>query len=404
MPEETAPHPRSADQKVVVVGAGLAAVRIAEELRSRGHRGEIVLIGNERHAPYDRPPLSKQMLRGEREIVFLRDEYESLNVTVRTGTTAVALDTGDKAIALSTGEELEYDVLVIATGASPRRLPGFENHPALRYLRTADDCLELRDALAASRRLVVIGGGFIGCAVAASARSLGRNVTILEALAHPLAKVLGPQLAALVQQIHTDEGVHVRTGVTVEDIDESQAFSHLRLSDGSTVDADLIVVGIGVAPDTDWLAGSGLDVDNGIVCDEFCRTSAQDVWAVGDVARWKNLSTRALHRVEHWTNASEMAAAAAENVVAGLVHPFAPIPYVWSDQYDLKIQSVGFFAPTDDVTVLRVGKRERTLGIYARNGVLTGAVGFSAAPQVMTISRLLAEGVSAQEAIAAVSV
>lgn len=401
-------RPQTLQKEIVVVGAGLAGLRTVEGLRLAGHTGRITLVGDEQRRPYDRPPLSKQNLRGERDIIALRDDdYSALDVALMLGTAATALDPVAKQLTLADGRRLDYDVLVIATGAAPRPLPGFADHPAVHYLRTAEDSLRLRDALTPAHHVAVVGGGFIGCEVAASARALGKQVTMVELLDRPLVRVLGDRVAALVQAMHTEHGVVVRTNVQVEQVetapDRPGAVTGLVLSDGSRVDADVLLAGLGVAPVTGWLDGSGLTVDNGIVCDEFCRTSAPDVYAVGDVARWQHLGTGDLRRVEHWTNAGEMANAVVHSILDETPEPFRPIPYVWSDQYDLKIQSVGFYDPGDDITLLAVGKKERTLAIYSRDAVLTGAVGFSAAPQVMTMRRLLAANASVQEAIAAVA-
>jgi len=387
-------------QHVVVVGAGLAGLRTVEGLRSAGHHGPITLIGAEERRPYDRPPLSKQVLRGERDLIPLRgDDYAPLNVDLRLGAAASSLDATRKVVVIAGGEEVAYDVLVIATGADPRPLPGFESDPAIHYLRTADDSFRLRDALGSARHLAVIGGGFIGCEVAASARALDKQVTIIEVLQRPLIRVLGDQVAAIVQQLHVEHGVAVRTGVTVDKIDAAG----VTLSDATHVDADAVLAGLGVNPATGWLDGSGVLVDNGVVCDEFCRTSVADVYAVGDVARWKHLGTGDLRRVEHWTNAAEMASAVVHDILEDDPEPFRPIPYVWSDQYDLKIQSVGLYAADDDVTLLTVGKKQRTLAIYGRGAVLTGVVGFSAPPQVMKIRQLMVGGASVQDAIKAVA-
>jgi 3-phenylpropionate/trans-cinnamate dioxygenase ferredoxin reductase subunit len=391
---------------VVVVGAGLAGLRTVEALRQQGHRGRITVIGEEREEPYDRPPLSKQVLRGERGLVPLRDaDYAELDIDLRLGVRAAGLDVEARQVLIDGGPPVGYDALVIATGATPRRLPRYENHPGVHVLRHARDALALRDALAGGRHLAVIGGGFIGCEVAASARALDKQVTLIEVLPHPLVRVLGEQVAVLVEQLHVEHGVTVRTSVQVQEILGNGAITGLRLSDDTVVDADLVLAGLGVEPNTAWLQGSGLEVDNGVVCDEFCATKASGVYAVGDVARWSHLGTADLRRVEHWTNAAEMAVAVATNLLrdSDSRQAFVPIPYVWSDQYDVKIQAVGFISADDDVTLTTVGANKRVLAIYGQDAKLTGAVGFSAAPQVMKIRRLLAEGGSVQDALAAVT-
>lgn len=396
----------SAVGDVVVVGAGLAGLRTVEELRAAGHTGSITLLGEESDAPYDRPPLSKQVLRGERDVVPLREDLDSLDADVRLGVTAVALDPERSAVRLESGADVRYDVAVIATGATPKALPGYENDPRIAYLRTASDSRRLHKALTGARHLVVVGGGFIGCEVAASARAMGVGVTIVEVLPRPLVRVLGERVAALVQEIHVSHGVDVRGGTRVTTIAGDGAIEGVTLEDGTEIDADVLLAGLGVAPVTGWLEGSGVAVGDGVLCDAFCATSVPGVYAVGDVARWQNASTGDARRVEHWTNAIEMAAVVARNIVgaSGEPTPFRTVPYVWSDQYDVKLQSVGFYAADDDVTIVQVGPKQRTLAVYGRDGALTGAVGFSAAPQVMKLRGLIAAGgARVEDALSAVS-
>jgi 3-phenylpropionate/trans-cinnamate dioxygenase ferredoxin reductase subunit len=361
------------------------------------------MVGAEHELPYDRPPLSKQVVRGEREVVLFRDEYESLEVDLRLGVAAKALDVEARVVTLEDSTTLTYDAVVVATGATPRLMPGTEDFANVHVLRTAAEARVLRDALRSARHLTVIGGGFIGCEVAASARQLDIDVTLVEVLQHPLVRVLGHSVASLVEQMHVDHGVDVHADTSVDAFVGDGRVTSIRLVDGAAFDTDVVLAGLGVTPDVAWLEGSGLELDNGVVCDRY-GAAGPDVWAVGDVARWHHVGTGAQHRLEHWTNAAEMAAAVARNVLAepDEREPYAPIAYVWSDQYDVKIQSVGFYRADDAVTLLTVGPKQRQLALYGRDGRLTGAVGFSAAKEIAAIRRLLGEGGSVEDALALV--
>jgi NADPH-dependent 2,4-dienoyl-CoA reductase/sulfur reductase-like enzyme len=307
--------------------------------------------------------------------VTLRME-EGLDVDLRLGVAATALDLASRALTLADGVELTFDGLVIATGASPRTLPGFED---AFVLRTLDDSRQLRAALQPGARVAVIGAGFIGSEVAATAVQLGCQATIVEVLPRPLARVFPEAIGDLLAGVHRDHGVELRLGETVGRED---------------LDADVVVVGIGVAPNTAWLEGSGLTIDNGVVCDERCLAVGSNgrVAAAGDVARWPNaLFDDALMRVEHWTNAAEQAEAAAHALV-GAGEPFAPVPYFWSDQYDVKIQFVGVAAPTDEFVVLDGALEDRKfVGGFGRDGRLVGALGFSMPRQLMKYRALVAD-------------
>ena len=253
---------------VVVVGAGLSGLRVVEGLRSLGYRGPVVLVGDEKHRPYDRPPLSKDVLRGERPVVELRapDAYEELGVELRLGVAATGLDLDARELHLADGGRLAYVALVIASGAVPRTLPSIGAIGGVHLLRTVDDSEALGAALRSAERFVVVGGGFIGCEVAASARTMGVEVTLVELLETPLARVLGPVLGAEIAQLHASHGVTLRCGVGVSGVVGEPSIERLLLSDGSEVDADLVLVGLGVVPATGWLGGSGLHVEDGVVC------------------------------------------------------------------------------------------------------------------------------------------
>jgi 3-phenylpropionate/trans-cinnamate dioxygenase ferredoxin reductase subunit len=358
--------------KVVVVGAGLAGLRVVEALRSQGADASVVLVGEELHEPYDRPPLSKHVLRGEREPMYLREEYASLGVDLRLGVTATGL-TGH-VLQTSAGDE-EFDQLVIATGAVPRRLPGAPGH----VLRTLDDSRALSPYLEPGRSLGVVGAGLIGCEVAASARTKGAEVHLVDVLDGPLIRVLGPVVAQRVADLHASHGVHLHLGTGVA----TAAPDRLELTDGTVLQVDAVLEAMGVTPATSWLEGSGIALQDGVVCDGTGR-AADGVWAVGDVARWAGV------RREHWTSAGEQAETVAAAILGEPVD-HDPLPYWWSDQYDVKLQGLGTVAADDDVEVVEVGPRSRPLAVYSRDGLLTGVVGFSAGAAVMKLRAQISE-------------
>jgi NADPH-dependent 2,4-dienoyl-CoA reductase/sulfur reductase-like enzyme len=391
---------------VAIVGTSLAGLRAAETFRREGYDGRIVAIGAEPHLPYDRPPLSKELLRGDwepDEIVLRKQGVDELDLDWRLDARAVSLDSAAREVELHDGERVAFDGLVIATGATPRRLP---NQPALAglfTLRTLDDALALREILEGRPKVVVIGAGFIGAEIAATCRARGLDVTVLEMLPQPMVRGLGPELGAVIAAVHRDHGVDLRTGVTVDAIvdDGAGQVRGVRLGDGSLVDADVVVVGVGVVPETDWLAGSGLAVENGVVCDATCA-AAEGIVAAGDVARWPNpLFDGALMRLEHWTNATEQGVHAARRLL-GHRDPFAPVPFVWSDQYDRKIQTVGVVSAEPDVDVhIAHGTLDdrQFVALFGRNGRLMGALGFNRARFVMQYRRIIAERGSWEDAL-----
>jgi NADPH-dependent 2,4-dienoyl-CoA reductase/sulfur reductase-like enzyme len=391
---------------VAVVGASLAGLRAVETLRQQGYEGRLVLVGAEPVLPYDRPPLSKQVLAGEWGVdrIVLRpdDDYASLDLDLRLGSRATALDLDTRAVVLDDGERIAFDGLVITTGAAPRRLPNPLDLEGLHVLRTLDDCIAIRAELDANPRVVVVGAGFIGSEVAATCRTRGLDVTLLEALPVPLAGALGGEIGAACAELHHDHGVDLRVGVAVSGFDGTTRVERVMLSDGTTVDADLVIVGVGVAPATEWLEDSGLLLDNGVVCDATCFTSAPGVVAAGDVARWHNPRFGIDMRVEHWTNATEQATAAAKALLAGAgAEVFAPIPYFWSDQYDVKIQFVGICGPNDEVRIVHGSVAERRfVALYGRAGRLVGALALSRPRLLMAYRRLIADGVSWEDALA----
>ena len=391
--------------RIVVVGAGLAALRTCEGLRREGHDGPVVVVGAEQHRPYSRPPLSKEVLRGDAppESTALRTdaEYAELDLDLRLGRRATALDLESRTVALDDGTTEPWDRLVIATGATPRRLPGTDELDGVHVLRTLDDALALRAAFAGGPRVAVVGGGFIGGEVAASARSLGLDVTLVEALPMPLARVLGAEMGAACARLHSDHGVDLRVGVGVAAVEGDGRVERLRLSDGTTVDADVVVVGIGVVPETGWLEGSGLEVRDGVVCDERCR-AAPDVYAVGDVARWFNPLFGESMRLEHWTNASEQATAVARAMLHADAAPFAPVPYFWSDQYDAKIQFLGMPCEGGEVRVVAGAVEDgKFVALYRDDGGtnLRGILGLRSNRGVMRLRPLVATPTPFDEAV-----
>jgi NADPH-dependent 2,4-dienoyl-CoA reductase/sulfur reductase-like enzyme len=396
---------------VVVVGASLAGLRATETLRRDGFDGRVVLVGAEPHLPYDRPPLSKQLLAGEwepPELALRRAPYDELEIELRLGVRATALDAAARELTLDGGERLAFDGALLATGAVPRTLPDMPDLDGIFVLRTIDDALKLRARLDEGPRVVVVGAGFIGSEVAATCRLRGLQVTVLEALPAPLVRGLGPVLGMVCGELHRDHGVDLRLGVGVAAIEGDGRVERVRLDDGTTVAADVVVVGVGVAPVTDWLEGSGLVLDNGIVCDETLL-AAPGIVAAGDVARWPNpLFDGEMMRLEHWTNAAEQGVAAARRLlfdfgplVDGTApEVYAPVPFVWSDQYDRKIQTVGHFRGDDEMEVVYGSLEERRfVAVFGRNGRLVGALGFSMPAKVMQYRKMIEERATFADAL-----
>jgi 3-phenylpropionate/trans-cinnamate dioxygenase ferredoxin reductase subunit len=326
------------------------------------------------------------VLRGERDDPWLRpaDEYDGLDVELRLGEQVLGLD-AEQRVLRTRDARLPYDVLVIATGASPRRVPGING----RVLRTLDDAAGLRGELGEGTRLAVIGAGLIGCEVAASARSMGAEVDLIDILPGPLIRVVGARVCGLVADLHRAHGVGLHLGTAATRVGTAATSGgagvcELALADGTVLAADVVLEAIGAVPETGWLEGSQLRLDDGVVCDADGRAT-EDIYAVGDVARWDG------RRSEHWTNAGWQA----DRVAAAILEqepPFAEPPYWWSDQYDIKLQGLGAPGPDDDVHLITWGPRARTVALYARDGRLTGVVGFSAASAVMRLRADIAAG------------
>jgi len=360
-------------RRVTIVGASLAGLRAAETLRRHGYDGALTLVGDERHRPYDRPPLSKQLLLGtwtpEQTFFRQKDGYDPLGLDMRLGVPAASLDLRARRVTLADGTWADYDRLIVATGARVRTLPAMAPRPGLLVLRTLDDALALREALTGAARVAVVGMGFIGLEVAAACRARGVRVTAIELLPVPLAPIVGPALGEMLLAMHGDHGVEVRTGVSVTGIYGEPRIAGVALSDGSRVDADVVVVGIGVIPNTEWLEGSGLTLDHGIICNGSGE-AAPGVYAAGDVARMANAWYGDAPRIEHWTNAVEQGVHVVEQMFggSGAAASFSSVPYFWSDQYDRKIQFVGRARPHDEVVVVDGSVAERRLTALYRRG------------------------------------
>ncbi|WP_458247926.1 NAD(P)/FAD-dependent oxidoreductase [Streptomyces sp. MAI_2237] len=367
---------------VAVVGASLAGLSAARSLRRQGYDGRLVVIGDETHRPYDRPPLSKEFLAGTlgEADLGLEAEGEDLGAEWLLGTRATALDRASQALRLADGREVRADGVVIATGATARTLPGSAGLAGVHTLRTLDDARALRAELARGGRLVVIGGGFVGAEVASTAYTLGLDVTVVEAAPTPLAGPLGEAMGAVVSGLHADHGVRLLCGVGVKGLSGEKRVDAVLLEDGRSVPADIVVVGVGARPCVEWLEGSGVALDNGVKCGADGRTSLAGVVAVGDCANWYDPRAGAHRRVEHWTGARERPDAAVTALLAGgAVEPGVPRPpYFWSDQYGVKIQFAGHAAGADSVTVEAGAVDDRdVLAVYRRAGEPVAVLGMN---------------------------
>jgi 3-phenylpropionate/trans-cinnamate dioxygenase ferredoxin reductase component len=384
------------DAPVVVIGASLAGLRAAEAMRGAGYDAEIVMVGAERYMPYTRPPLSKELLAGGREPAACTFDCESVEVTWRLGTAAARLDTAGKRVRLEHGDELPYSSLLLATGARARPWP--VTHEAaldgVFLLRDVDDALALRTAFAGGPRVAIIGAGFIGCEVAATARKLGLDVTLVEMAAQPMPS-LGPELGEHCAHLHREHGVDVRLGTGVKALRGEGRVEALHLSDDTEVPADVVLVALGAIPNTEWLRDSGLQLQPGVVCDAtLAAAGAEDAFCAGDIVAWPHpLADGETVRIEHWTVAAEQGTAAGRNLVVAPDErrPFTATPYFWSDQYDVKIQSVGFPARA---TRMRIAERaedgRRFVAVGDRDGSFVAAVGFNAARRMPLYRRELA--------------
>ncbi len=396
-------------EHVVIVGASLAGLQAAQTFRRADERLSVTLVGAEPHLPYDRPPLSKHYLAGEWDESKLRlraaADPDALGVTWRLGVAATGVSLENRTVTLADGSSVSYDGLVIATGASPRLIPGVELD-GVHVLRTLDDATALRaDFEAGPSRVVVIGCGFIGAEVAATARERGLEVSIVEAAATPLSRVLPAEAGEQIAELHRSHGVDVHLGTGASIVGSDGRVVGVDLDDGTRLDADVVVVGIGVAPSTDWLIGSGLIIDNGIVCDATCL-AAPGIVAAGDVARWPNQRFGAdeapLTRVEQWDNAVEQGGYVARRLMAWAsgddIEPYTPVPWFWSDQYDSKIQLAGI--PTGRSEIVQGSfEEQRVVQIFLDDDdLLVGALAWNRPRQAIQSRQLIGRGATADEA------
>jgi NADPH-dependent 2,4-dienoyl-CoA reductase/sulfur reductase-like enzyme len=398
--------PISLDGKVAIVGASLAGLRAAETLRREGFAGEITMIGEERWHPYDRPPLSKQVLNGTWPIekVDLADDEKlgGLGLNLMLGVRATRLDAEAKRLFLIDGDDFQYDGIVLATGCHLRRLPGTESMPGVFGLRTKDDAMILHQAMAdldPGSRVVLIGAGFIGQEVATAAVNAGHHVTILEGLARPLLPIVGEEVAGLLQGMVEASGATLRTGVKVTGIGapgNGAAGGWVNVEGGEDVPADLIVVGIGVIPTTEWLEDSGLHLENGIVTDRHLF-AGPGIVAAGDVARfhWHDAGHDELVRIEHWQMAVDHGVHAAKSLLAGSTNAevFSAVPYFWSDVWGKKIQVLGHPSANDEVEIVSAPDGEgRFIALYHQGDFFTAVLAVSKPRQLMAFRPLLAAG------------
>ncbi len=357
-------------RSVVVVGTSIAGVRAAQALRRNKFEGPITLVGAEDELPYDKPPLSKAVLAGstpaETARLLSAGDAAALDLTLRLGVAATGLDVAAGMLELADGSTLGYDDLIVATGARARPSP-WQPDSGVHVLRSLADCRALRADLARGGAVVVVGGGFIGAEVASTCRALGRPVTLVDPVPVPMARLVGSDVGQRMVELHHLHGSATRFGAGVEDITGGSGELIVHLTDGTALRCATVIVGIGSEPNDGWLSSSGLLVDDGVVCDEFGRTSAPSIYALGDVARWLHPRHHRHIRAEHWTNAVDQAACVANTITApDALRAHDPVEFVWSDQYDWRMQVVG--APgtaSRDVTIEAGGDTERFATLYA---------------------------------------
>jgi len=392
---------------VVIVGASLGGFRTAHALRRLRFDGRIILVGDEPHLPYDRPPLSKEVLTEEKgpDDTYFRaaDFFDEQGIELRLGSPAVGLDGEERTITLATGEQLGYEAAVVATGARPRRLPGTDGLPGVHVMRTLDDSASIRSALDRARHVVVVGAGFIGSEVAASARNRGAAVTVLEAAGQPLVAAVGAHVGLRCAALHDLYGTELRCGAGVEGIDRTPDGLAVRLAGGTAVGCDLVVVGIGVIPNVEWLEDSGIDTDRAVRCDRYMRTSLPGVYALGDLASWYNPRYGERMRVEHWTNTVQQSTTVARNIVASLSggDPVAydGIPYFWSDQYGHRLQLVGRASGDEPVFVHDPPDSPAMMALYRDGDRLGGAFAIDTVGPLMQMRSLLVRNAGFGEAL-----
>jgi 3-phenylpropionate/trans-cinnamate dioxygenase ferredoxin reductase subunit len=377
----------------VIVGASLAGATAAVTLREEGFGGGVILIGDEDHPPYQRPPLSKRYLRGEQPfedaLVKPVDFYASNDIDSRLGTRATHLDPIEKTVELSNGDRIRFDKALIATGTRNRRfpIPGLDLD-GVYDLRTVDDCDRIRDEVVPGRRAAIVGMGFIGAEVAASLRQLGLEVVVIEGGKGPLDRVLGKEVGQVVEHIHRDHGVEMIFEELVSGFQGTGRVERIVTQSGRNIDCDFAVVGVGVEPVTDIVVGSDIEVDNGIVVDEYCRTNVDGVFAAGDVANHYHPIFKQKMRVEHWHNALNQGAAAARNMM-GTASIYDEVHWFWSDQYDYNLQYAGFHREWDELVVRGSLEERDFIAFYVKNGLVAAAVGMNRGRDVRRAMRVI---------------
>jgi NADPH-dependent 2,4-dienoyl-CoA reductase/sulfur reductase-like enzyme len=388
--------------KIVVVGASLAGVSAAEELRSRGYEGELVLLGEEPHRPYTRPPLSKDaLLQGiEASTLALRAEdwYAERGIDLKLGASAVALDNRTKQLRLADGSTVAFEGLVIATGLTHRPIPSHLDLPEAHQLRTVDEARRLASDLATATHLIVIGAGFIGLETAATARLLGLEVTVVDIACQPMSRAFGPEIGSWFARRHEAMDVRLVLSANIVRAEQTSGVTNLFLDTGEVLRGDACVVGTGSVPATDWLRGSGVAVGDGVLCDPTLATTMPNVVAAGDVARWENPQFGESMRVEHWTNAVEHGVHAAARLLGDLT-PFSSVPFFWTDQFDAKLSCIGRPQSTDEVNVL-VENGSQLVVAFARKEHISGAVCVNAPREMAALRRAIAERTPIAEILA----
>lgn len=378
---------------LAIIGASLAGAQAAEAARTEGFDGSIVLIGDEPTAPYERPPLSKELLRGEKStddaLVHPVDFYAQQRIEL-VRDRAIQLDTVTRTITLAGGDTVAFDTAVLATGAEPRRIDvRGADLPGVHYLRTIDDAIRLRDAIRGAARVAVIGAGWIGSEVAASARQLGADVVLVDPAPAPLQRVLGDEVGSVFRDLHADHGVRLRLGTGVAELRGGDGVEQLVLSDGQTESADVVVVGAGVTPRTDLAeTAAGLRVDNGVVVDQYLESNIAGIYAAGDVANAWHPHYRRFLRVEHWANALNQGTAAGRNA-AGAREVYDRLPYFFSDQYDLGFEYVGYADPGDSVVVRGDREARKFIAFWHRDGNVTAAMNVNVWDVVEDLRRIV---------------
>ena len=388
--------------RLVIVGASLAGLRAGQAARTAGFDGELVMVGDERHLPYTRPPLSKELLAGEHSVDRVSLPCDKLDAEWRLDVAAASLDRRRRCVVLADGDEVAYDRLIVATGSRARSWPGAgADLEAVHVLRDLDDALALRAAFDEQPRVAIVGAGFIGCEVAQTARKAGLEVTLIDVAATPMLP-LGAELGAWCAELHREHGVDLRLGTGVAGLLGHRRVEAVELSDGEHVPADVVVVGLGALPNTEWLAGSGLQVDPGLACDAtLTATGDPDILGAGDIVSWPHpLADGDAIRIEHWTVAAEQGQLAGRNALMSPVErkPYDAPPYFWSDQYDVKIQALGLPGRADRLGILEESP-DRSRVVYAgeRDGQLVGVIAINAARRLGAYRQALADPVAFEE-------